>query len=149
MSDLASPDARGGADPARTRTALTRSALTRTAFTRWPGLLSLSLGVLLGPVVALTNQGLTYAATIWACGHDARAAIHLVPALCLLVTLATLATAIRNWRAVGRGTDDAHATVSSRTRFLAVGGIAISTFCALLIVEQWIAVVVYPPCMRF
>lgn len=118
------------------------------AFTRWPGLLSLSLGVLLGPVIALTNQELIYAADTWTCGHGYRGTMHLIPLLCLVVTIATAITAFRDWRAAGSGVEDEAATIASRTRFLAIMGIGISVFCSLVVIAQWAAIVVFDPCMR-
>ena len=117
-------------------------------FARWRGLLRLSLGMLLGPVVALANQQLTYSANMWACGHGLQAAIHVVPILCLIVTAGAAIVAYRDWRAVGGGLEDEAATVSTRTRFMALSGILISIFSSLVIVAQWAAVFVFDPCMH-
>jgi hypothetical protein len=117
-------------------------------FTRWSGLLSLSLGVLLGPVIALTNQELIYAADMWTCGHGYRGTMHLIPLLCLAVTIGTAITAYRDWRAAGGGVEEAAATVASRSRFLALMGIGISVFSSLVVIAQWAAIVVFAPCLR-
>lgn len=118
------------------------------AFTRWPGLLSLSLGVLLGPVIALTNQELIYAANMWTCGHGHRGTMHLIPLLCLVVTVGTAFTAFRDWRATGGGVEEEAATVAARTRFLAIMGMGISVFSSLVVIAQWAAILVFDPCMR-
>ena len=118
------------------------------AFSRWPGLLSLTLGVLLGPSVALANQELIYLADDWTCGRGMRGVVHLVPALCLVVVIATGMTAFRDWRAVGGGVNDDDATLESRTRFVALLGIASSVFSALVILAQWAAAFVFDRCMR-
>ena len=118
------------------------------AFTRWPGLLSLSLGVLLGPVIALTNQELIYAADTWTCGHGYRGTMHLIPLLCLAVTIGAAVTAYRDWRATGGGVEEERATIESRTRFLAMLGIGISIFSSLLIIAQWAAIFTFTSCMR-
>ena len=117
------------------------------AFTRWPGLLSLSLGVLLGPVVALTNQVLIYSANMWACGHGERGSMHLIPLLCLTVAVGAGLTARRDWRSVG-GAHDEDATVEQRARFIAMLGMAVSAFSAAVIVAQWAAILVFEPCVR-
>jgi hypothetical protein len=117
-------------------------------FTRWPGLLSLSLGVLLGPIMALTNQELIYAANSWACGRGAWGTMHIIPLLCLIVAIGAGITARRDWKAVGGGVHDEDATVEQRSRFVALLGMAISTFSAAVIVAQWAAIVVFEPCMR-
>jgi uncharacterized membrane protein len=117
-------------------------------FARWRGLLSLSLGLLLAPTVALINQELIYATDMWACGHGMGGTIHIVPVLCLIVTIGGVIVSYRNWRAVGSGVEDEAATVGSRTRFLALLGIVISIFSSLVILAQWAAVFVFDPCAR-
>ena len=119
------------------------------AFTRWPGLLRLSLGVLLGPVVALTNQQAIYAANMWACGHNAHAALHVIPFLALIVVLATAWQSRRIWRWTGTRADRAAATiVLDRTRFLAILGLSISVFCAAVIIAQWAGIGAFDACAR-
>lgn len=117
-------------------------------FTRWPGLLSLSLGLLLGPIVALGNQQMIYSANMWACGNNGWGAMHLIPLLCLIVAIGAGLTARRDWKAVGGGVRDEEATVAERTRFVALCGIFISAFSALVILAQWAAIFVFEPCMR-
>jgi hypothetical protein len=118
------------------------------AFTRWPGLLSSSLGVVLGPVMALINQQLIYAAATYACGRNLQHTVHVIPALCLAVAIGAGITAYRDWKAVGSGVEDEEATVASRTRFLSIIGAVISLFSSLVITAQWAAIFVFDPCMR-
>jgi len=117
-------------------------------FTRWPGLLSLSLGVLLGPTIALINQEAIYAVNMWSCGHGIRATMHIAPAVCLAIAIGTAMMAYRDWRAVGGGVEDEDGTVETRTRFVSLLGITISVFSSLVIVAQWAAIFVFDPCMR-
>ena len=117
-------------------------------FERWPGLLSLSAGLLVGPVAALINEGTIYIATMWACGVGSRVALHVIPVLCLAAAGAAGFTAHGDWRRVGKGVHDDEASVSARSRFLALGGIAVSALSALVILAQWLAIFVFGPCMR-
>jgi len=117
-------------------------------FARWPGLLSLSLGVLLGPIAALVTQSIIYAATSWTCGRDIGSTMHIIPALSFVVATGAGVAAYLNWRAVGKGVEDEHGAVATRTRFLALMGIAISAFSALLIIAMWASIFVFAPCMR-
>ena len=117
-------------------------------FTRWPGLLSLSLGVLLGPTIALINQEAIYAVNMWACGHGISATMHIAPAVCLAIAVGAAILAYRDWRAVGGGVEDEEGTVETRTRFLSLLGITISVFSSLVIIAQWAAIFVFDPCMR-
>ena len=112
------------------------------------GLLTLSLGVLLGPVVALINQQAIYAVNMWACGRGLSGTLHIVPALCLIVSLGVAWTSYRDWRASGSGVEDEEGTVLTRSRFLSMLGIGISLFSSIIIVAQWAAIFVFDPCMR-
>ena len=117
-------------------------------FTRWPGLLSLSLGLLVGPVAALVNEELIYVTNMWACGNGTQLAMHVVPFVCLFVCVGAGFLARADWVRVGRGTEDEAATVDSRTRFVAMCGMAASALSALVILAQWLAIVVFGACMR-
>jgi len=117
-------------------------------FGRWPGLLSLSLGVLLGPIAALVNQELIYVTNMWACGTGSQRAMHIVPLVCLVVAVGAGLLARADWARLGRGAEDEAATIDSRSRFLAPGGMAVSALSALLILAQWLAIFVFGPCMR-
>src|ERR1043165_10109979 len=95
---------------------------------RWPGLLSLSLGVTLRPVVALAHQQIVYSVNMWACGRNLHGVLHIIPVLCLVVVAGTALASHRNWIAVGRGVEDEHGGAATRTRFLALLGVTISVF---------------------
>jgi hypothetical protein len=120
----------------------------RARLARWPGLLSLTLGIVAGPIAVLANEELIYVTNMWACGTGKQLAMHVVPIICLLVTLGAGLLAWRDWDRVGRGIEDEAATIDSRSRFLALGGIAISALSALLILAQWLAIFVFGACMR-
>ena len=126
----------------------TTSRRTGGRFTRWPGLLSLSVGVLLGPTIALVNQEAIYSGNMWSCGHGISATMHIAPALCLAIVIGTAVLAYRDWKAVGGGVEDEEATVETRTRFLSLLGITISVFSSLVIMAQWATILVFDPCMR-
>jgi hypothetical protein len=115
---------------------------------RWRGRLSLTLGLVLGPVVALINQQAIYSADTWVCGHGVRASLHIIPVLCLIMICSTAFAAWLNWRSVGGGVEDERHAGASQTRFMALLGFAISVFSALVVLAQWIALFVFQPCMR-
>jgi hypothetical protein len=117
-------------------------------FVRWPGLLSLTLGVVLGPIAMLVNEEMIYLTNMWACGTRSQLAMHVVPLICLIVAAGAGFRAYADWNRVGRGVEEKAATVDSRTRFLALGGMAISALSALLILAQWLAIFVFGACMR-
>lgn len=119
-----------------------------TRFTRWPGMLSLSLGLLLGPVAALVNEGMVYATNMWQCGAGTPLSMHIVALICLAIAIGAGFLARADWARVGRGTENEAATIDSRTRFIALTGMAASALSALLIAMQWLAVFVFGACMR-
>ena len=120
----------------------------RARLTRWPGLLGLTLGVVVGPIAVLLNEELIYVTNMWACGTGKQMAMHVVPIICLTLTLGAGLLAWRDWDHVGRGVEDEAATVDSRSRFLALAGMAISALSALIILAQWLAIFVFGACMR-
>jgi len=120
----------------------------RARLRRWPGLLTLTLGTVVGPIAVLVNEELIYVTNMWACGTGKQLAMHVVPLVCLAVTLGVGLLSWRDWDRVGRGVEDEAATVDSRSRFLALGGMGISALSALLILAQWLAIFVFGACMR-
>ena len=117
-------------------------------FARWPGMLSLSVGLLLGPIAALLNEGIVYATNMWECGSGTAWSMHAVALICLLLAIGAGLLARADWARVGRGTENEAATVDSRSRFVALTGMAASGLSALLIVMQWLAVFAFVACMR-
>src|ERR1043165_9733920 len=124
------------------------SEATTAQFTRWPGLLRLSIDVLGGPVIALINQQAIYAGNMWACGHNARATLHVVPALCLIGVLLTTIDSWMAYRTIGRGVEDEHGGEATRTRFLAAMGMMIGAISAFVVLAQWLAIFTFGACMR-
>jgi hypothetical protein len=108
----------------------------------------LTLGLLLGPALALANQQWIYASDTWACGHQVHSVLHLIPIVALLIDAAAGAGAFGEWRSAGRGVEDEHGGTEARTRFLALLGITISILSALVIIAQWAAIFTFDSCMR-
>jgi hypothetical protein len=104
----------------------------------------LSLGILLGPVIALLNQEAIYSGTMWACGFQARGTLHVIPALCLLAVLFVAFDAF----SMRRGATGSDGRVAARTRFLALLGVALSVFSAVVILIQWFGIFTFDACMR-
>ena len=104
--------------------------------------------VLLGPVVALINQAIMYAANLWVCGHGFDATMHIIPLLCAIVVVAAGRTAYRAWSTVGGGVEDEDDTSGTRTRFVALLGMGSCALSLLVILAQWAAAFTFDPCMR-
>lgn len=104
----------------------------------------LILSVVLGPVIALVNQQAIYSGATWACGYDARGTLHIIPILALVAVILLGLDAYSLWRSANRR----EGTIATRTTFLAVVGIALSTFSAVVIAAQWIAIFTLDACMK-
>lgn len=115
-------------------------------FERWPGILRLALGFLVGPLAVLWDQAVAYMVTPWACSVGWRWSVHVVHLVFLVVALVVGALAWRDWDATGRSVRDDQATVVGRSRFLSVAGMAASLYGALIIIAMWIAVFFIGPC---
>jgi hypothetical protein len=107
-----------------------------------------AFAVVLTPVVALLNQQLIYMANMWTCGRNLQHAAHLIPALCLLVTVGASVYSYRRWRSVGGGAGDERAAEETRVRFLAMSSMALGVFSSMVIIAQWAAIFTFDPCMR-
>lgn len=103
--------------------------------------------MLLGPVIALVNQQAIYAGDTWICGHGAGVALHIVPALSLVIVVGAALRSLRDWR-LSRQVAFESPAVATRTRFLSMLGVAISVFSSAVILAQWFAVGMFGPCMR-
>jgi len=103
--------------------------------------------VVLGPVVALVNQGLIYIVNMWACGHHSRGSMHLVPLLGVLIAVSGTLVSLRyrRQRATGTGEGDAGETSAA---LLTLAAVAIGAFSTAVIIAQWVAVMVFDPCMQ-
>jgi hypothetical protein len=132
--------------PAREETTVEREAVAR--FSRWRGLLSLALPWVLPPTIVLLNEQISYMSVPWACSRQATAALHIVPLVCLIAIALCGLTALRDWRLAGGGTEDEAATVLTRSRFLAMLGLASSLFSALVVIAMWVPMFIVQPCLK-
>jgi hypothetical protein len=123
-----------------------RAALSR--FGRWPGILGLAYGFVGAPLSALLMQVIAYAGVQWACGHRNVAVVHIVPALFVVFAGLAIRISWRDWTSVGRIGRAENATITDRTRFVAVSGIALSAFSIVLILAMWLPLIIFDPCQR-
>jgi hypothetical protein len=102
-----------------------------------------------GPMMALVNQAGIYALTVWACGHRSHGVIHVVPVIALVVTVMA---SVLSYRALVGGDEAVASPVDGTARpsphLLAISATTIGVFSAAVIIAQWVAVGVYPPCMQ-
>lgn len=117
-------------------------------YTRWPGIFAMIAPFVVSPLVALTNEEVSYVVVPWACYRDAAAWLRVVPILSLVVLAVLALLSLRDWRRTGGGTETSDATVADRTRFVALAGLGITGISGLAVLWQFIATWVVHPCLR-
>ena len=120
----------------------------RDAYFREPrGILSLGFAIFAGPVAWSVVLTAGYSLVAVSCDAETTLPLHLLTAVMLLVSVAGVVVARREWRRAGRGWPGEGGDVLSRSRFAAVLGLLSSGLFALVIVAQWLAVLLLDPCM--
>jgi hypothetical protein len=126
----------------------TSSEQALSRFDRWPGILGLLFGAIAGPLAALYMQAVAYAGVQWSCGHRNPITVHIIPVVFILLGVIAVWLSWRDWNAVGRITRAEGATVSDRTRFVALSGLMLSSFSVVLMLALWLPMIVFNPCQR-
>jgi Na+/H+ antiporter NhaC len=107
----------------------------------------LAVAIVAGPVAALSNQGSIYATSAMICGHPTRAPLHAIALTCLLISVGAAVFAIRGYKAIAGESAD-HVDEQQRTRFMTVVAASTAVFSSIVILAQWLAVVLFAPCMK-
>lgn len=136
MSRLAS-DPEGG--PAETRRVL-------DYFDSRRGIAALWFGMLAGPVSWYLHLNVSYALVRKICESGDVWLLHLTTLVTLLPAIAGVIVAWRSWRLLGKPVDAVGGSTSGRSRFMALGGMALSGFFALVLLVAWIPDFVIRPC---
>lgn len=109
----------------------------RTLLAQWAG-------VLLGPIGWALNLQVSYTLAAFACEDVWRLSVHGTTAVTLAIALAGLSVGWSNWKASRDAGPEGDRI--DRSRFMAVAGIGLSAFFALVIVAQWIPTLFLEPC---
>ena len=103
--------------------------------------------VLAGPVVWLLQFQANYTLVSLTCNHGGKWALHAVSVAALVLTAGAGLLAWSNWREVGGDArQNEGASVITRSRFMSVLGLLVSSLFFLVILAQWIASWVFGPC---
>jgi hypothetical protein len=117
---------------------------------REPAAGPLALGVIVPPLIALLNQEVIYGAAAPLCAHSLQLPLHAVPMLCVsIVAVLGLSALATYWhsRSAGPGGAGRSAAIG-RTRFLAGLAALTAAVSALVILAQWLAVLMFHPCLQ-
>jgi hypothetical protein len=93
-----------------------------------------------------------YALVPYACWHDLTITIHVASLLFFLMAVSAAWLSWGTWKEVGGhplsegGYDETVSATVGRTRFMAVAGVIMGSFSALVILAQWIPNLILSPC---
>jgi hypothetical protein len=110
-------------------------------------LVPLWFGLLGPPVIWAIRIAASYLLVPYACWWGWVPGLHLATALAVAATAVAGLVAWRRWRAVGRGRDTDLGGWSTRTRFMALGGMLSSGIFIIVIAAEGIANIVIDPCL--
>ena len=104
-------------------------------------------GLLVPPVMMLTNVSLGYSLVPWSCSAQSRTVLHIEIAVLVLISVGAGFVAHREWRHYGGGgPSDDTAGPGPRARFMGAMGIGSSVLFTLILLAQWFANVYLTPC---
>ena len=125
-----------------------RAAKAVKEFKETRGIVWLWAGVLTAPLAFLLHLEVNYALVTQLCQSEHKLVLQLVTVLFVLVSAAGGLIAWRNWEAAGREWPGEEATVSERSRFMAVVGLLVSALVVLALVWQLVPQFIFDPCQR-
>jgi uncharacterized membrane protein (DUF4010 family) len=105
----------------------------------WPALL-------LAPALVLTDQSVAYALVDWSCASQSRGLPHLVHALFLAATLATVTLAWRSHRMARERRQRDEGESGVRPALMAEIAVLVGLLSAAVIVAMWIPQWMLSPC---
>lgn len=108
--------------------------------------LALWTGVLAGPIAWALQFQINYSLVQTACDSGNKLALHLVTLAALLAVAGGAVAAWRIWKRLPEGSRDQGDAHQARARFMALSGLAMSAFFAVLIVATEIPNLVLRAC---
>ena len=103
-------------------------------------------GVLAGAFAWKLQLVVNYAVVPYACWHRFELMNHLASLATFFLALSGAWVAWRSWKRAGEEWDTERGGLVGRSRFMALGGLALSLLFALLILGQWIRNLLLSPC---
>ncbi|MFN7945046.1 MAG: hypothetical protein U0Z53_06820 [Blastocatellia bacterium] len=121
---------------------------TDNYFNQRGGILALWAGLMAGPVAWALAQQVGYLFVTLDCSYEKMLMLSPVMLLTLLIAAAGALISWRNWQRAGGELPDEGGSVISRSRFMAVVGMLLSSFALLLVIAEWLPVFFYRQCQR-
>jgi len=96
------------------------------------------------PMLALTDQAVSYATVDWACAHQHAIAVHAVHVLFLIAAAVGTVAAWQLWNGTRVGRADSE--ILARRHFLAGLAVAVGALSVLVIAAMWMPTWIIAPC---
>jgi hypothetical protein len=119
---------------------------TAVEFRRGPGALALWWGVLAGPIAFALDETLSYATVQHSCSTGVHGIEHFYTAMGILISLSGVAAAQWCYRRIPSSVSLEHGSTESRSRWMAIYGIAGSIVFILVIIALSIPKWAMSPC---
>lgn len=110
------------------------------------GVSALWFGVLAGPAAWLLHLNVSYALVRYVCASGAGWLLHLATLAMVALAAAGGIVALRSWRKVGEPKMTGGGGTLGRTRFMSIGGLALSAFFLFVILMAWLPDLILSPC---
>lgn len=110
------------------------------------GIAKLWFAFIAAPLAWLIDLEASYATVEWACAHDRRSVLFLIPSACLAVIAVAALQCWSAWKDLGREPNLNGGSVEDRSRFLALIGLMMSATFALVIITTFVARYLLGPC---
>lgn len=119
---------------------------TEERFHQPRALAALWYGLLAGAVAWKLQLVVNYAVVPYACWNRVEILNHAASLLTFSLALSGCWVAWRTWKQAGKDGDVEAGGIVGRSRFMAVGGLALSALFALMILGQWLPNLMLSPC---
>lgn len=110
--------------------------------------LLLWLGMLAAPLAWALHEQASYMMAETACAQESHLLLHLATLGTLLIALAGGAIAWNRWKREPESSTEKGNAQASRVRFMALSGLVMSGWFALVILATWIPNLILGPCQR-
>ena len=111
-----------------------------------PRIRTLWFGLLGGALAWKLQLMVNYALVPYACWRELTILVHLASLATLLLALGAAAVSLRSWRSAGSSFELELGGPIGRSRFMALLGVVLSVYFALVILGQWVPNLLLSPC---
>jgi len=102
--------------------------------------------LLVAPALTFANLGVSYTFTSALCSLGGSLALHLLAACCALATMGMTAASVNAWNASEGDPNEQPGEAAARRSLLPELASIVAALSTLVVLAQWVAVWIVPPC---